>query len=89
VRKKTLMEAGILLFVGDLSGEPGGGGRGLIHWGLQRGRQKKTVEMVPPPQSEGYLEGRWFYWGFRKICTRRLWKRPYLSIGFSLGNLEG
>jgi reverse gyrase len=29
------------------------------------------------------------FWGLRKICKRRLWKRASFSIGAPLGNMEG
>jgi hypothetical protein len=35
------------------------------------------------------VEGGLFYWGPRRICKGRLWKRASLSIGATLGNLEG
>ena len=39
---------------------------------------------------EGKLEGVFFYWGSRRICKGRLWRRASVSIGASLlGNMEG
>jgi hypothetical protein len=30
-----------------------------------------------------------FYWGPRRMCKGRLWRRAFLSMGAPLGNLEG
>jgi len=38
---------------------------------------------------EGDLQGCFLYWGLQKIYIRRFWKQASLSIGASLGNMEG
>jgi hypothetical protein len=53
--------------------EGSGTGASLAVWGL----------------CEGNLEGGLLYWGPWRVYKERLWRRAFLSIGATLGNLEG